>query len=78
MPLTTAQRDHVIRELVELVGPITASKSDVQAAVAAADTWLSDNGASFNTALPAAFRTTATNAQKAALLAFVALRRAGK
>lgn len=78
MALTAAQRDAAVRELVDLVGPITAARADVQAAVAAADQWVSDNAASFNAALPAAFRTTATNAQKAALLAFVALRRAGK
>lgn len=78
MPLTTAQRDRVIQELVELVGPIAAAKADVQAAVDAADAWVAANAASFNTALPAAFRSTASNAQKAAVLAFVALRRAGK
>ncbi len=78
MALTAAQRDKVIRELVALVGPIEAAKADVQAAVAAADTWCSDNAASFNTALPTAFKNTANASQKAALLAFVALRRAGE
>ncbi len=78
MALTTAQRDRVIRELVDLVGPITAQRSDVQAAVAAADQWCTDNAVSFNTAMPTAFKNTANASQKAALLAFVALRRAGE
>lgn len=78
MALTNAQRDRIIAELVELVGPLTSSRADVQAAVAAADQWCTDNAASFNLALPQPFRGQATNAQKAAVLAFVALRRAGK
>lgn len=53
----------------------TMSKSDLVAAVNAADQWCTDNASSYNTALPVPFRTTATAAQKAALLSFVALRR---
>lgn len=50
-------------------------KDDFMAAVTAADTWLDSNAASFNSALPVAFRTNATNGQKALLLATVALAR---
>lgn len=78
MALTTQQRDKVIRELVDLVGPIASPRADVQAAVAALDTWIADNATALNAALPQPFRSQATAAQKAALLAFVALRRAGK
>lgn len=53
------------------------SKAQVQAAVEAADDWADANAASYNTALPAAFRTTATPALKAALLAYICMRRAG-
>lgn len=51
------------------------TKPDLQAAVNAADDWADQNAASFNTALPVAFRTNATAAQKALLLAVVVLAR---
>lgn len=50
-------------------------KADLRAAVNAADQWAEDNAASYNTALPAAFRTTATVQQKAALLMYVIKKR---
>lgn len=53
----------------------TMSKTDLAAAVAAADQWVTDNATAFNLALPQPFRGTATAAQKAALLSYVALRR---
>lgn len=56
-------------------GLATMTKQDLIAAAAAADQWATDNAASYNAALPAPFRTTATAAQKAALLSFVAHRR---
>lgn len=52
-------------------------KSDLTAAVAAVDQWCTDNATSYNTALPATFRTTATTAQKNIMLAYVCLKRAG-
>ena len=52
-------------------------KAALRAGVDAADDWIETNAASFNTALPVAFRTNHTAAQKAILLAFVCLRRAG-
>lgn len=51
--------------------------SDLIAAMAAADEWLDDNAQSFNQALPVPFRTTATLQQKAALLIYLARKRAG-
>lgn len=54
------------------------TKDQLRSAVDAADTWVDSNASSFNTALPAAFRTGATLAQKTLLLCFVAMRRAGK
>lgn len=50
-------------------------KADIQAAINAADDWANTNAASFNTALPVAFRTNATATQKALLLACVVLAR---
>lgn len=51
------------------------TKADLQAAVDAADVWANDNASSYNTALPATFRTNATAGQKALLLAMVILAR---
>lgn len=50
---------------------IAVVKADVRAALDAVDQWVSDNQASFNTALPTAFKNNATAAQKARLLQFV-------
>ena len=61
--------------LLETVAGVT--KSDLQSAVNAADDWADANAASYNTALPAAFRTNATASQKALLLAIVVLARYG-
>lgn len=56
----------------------TFTKAELKAAVDAADVWCDSNAASFNTALPTAFRTGASAAQKTDLLCFVAQRRAGR
>lgn len=53
------------------------TKPQLRAALDAADQWMDDNAASYNSALPTAFRTTASAADKAALVAFVAAQRAG-
>lgn len=58
---------------LEVVAGIT--KTDLQAAVNAADDWAGANAASYNSALPATFRNNATTAQKAVLLAVVVLAR---
>jgi len=81
--LTAAQQQEAWHDWVAALqqqgGPAQAacpfSVADLVAAVQAADAWCSANAASFNAALPAPFSTTATAAQKAALLAFVVTRR---
>ncbi|MBK9711544.1 MAG: hypothetical protein IPO81_09510 [Kouleothrix sp.] len=57
---------------LEAVG---VTKDDLQAAVNAADDWADAAATSFNSALPTAFRTSATASQKAVLLAIVVLAR---
>lgn len=52
-------------------------KSDIQAAVEAADDWADAAATSYNNALPVAFRTAASPQLKAALLAYICMRRAG-
>lgn len=58
--------------------PGNVLKADLRAAVDALDAWVDANAAALNAALPQPFRGQATVAHKALLLAFVALRRAGK
>jgi hypothetical protein len=54
---------------------LSVTKAELRAAVDAADDWADANATSFNTALPAAFRNTATPGQKALLLAVVVIAR---
>ena len=54
------------------------SKADLRAAVNAVDDWCEANAASYNSALPSAFRSTASATQKSLLLAYVVMRRAGR
>jgi hypothetical protein len=51
------------------------NKADLRAAANAVDDWISTNAASFNTALPVAFRTGATASQKARLFMAIATKR---
>jgi hypothetical protein len=51
------------------------NKTALRAAVDAADDWADTNASSYNSALPATFRTNATAGQKALLLAIVVLAR---
>lgn len=57
--------------------PCTFKKTDLVAAVAAVDDWVEANATAYNTALPVAFRNAATASQKALILAYVCMRRAG-
>lgn len=50
-------------------------KTDIAAAYNAADSWADQNAASFNAALPVAFRTNAPAALKAFLLSLVIMKR---
>ncbi len=54
---------------------VAITKPQLRAAVDAADTWVDENSAAFNSALPAAARNNLTAKQKAMLLAFVILKR---
>lgn len=54
------------------------TKAELAAAVDATDAWIDANAAAFNAALPVAFRTNATAAQKTYLFCLVALKRAGE
>ena len=80
MALTLDQQIQATREMLaaEPNVPFNFSKADIRAALVAADAWATANAASFNTALPLPFRTAASASQKALLLAFVCMRRAGK
>lgn len=79
--LSTSDRVTVWAGLMrEASCPGGITKADFRAAVDAVDDWVDSAAAtrpstSFNAALPAAYRTAATNAQKASLLAAVTLRR---
>lgn len=77
MALNNAQIKAVWYDYVAGQGnvPLAFSKPDLAAAVAAVDAWMTANAASFNAALPDPFKSTASQAQKAQLLALVALKR---
>ena len=55
--------------------PIGISKPELRAAIDATDTWINDNQASFNNALPAAAKDNLTQAQKTLVFCTVALAR---
>lgn len=57
----------------DVCGAIT--KTDLRSAVDAADQWLSDNAANYNTALPQLARDVLTRSQKARLLMLVIAKR---
>ena len=59
----------------EAGGEFPFTKPELRAAVNALDDWIDGNAAAINAALPEAFRSTASQGQKATLFAFVALRR---
>lgn len=60
------------------LGDLAVTKPQLRAALDATDQWIEDNAASYNAALPAAFRTSASLAQKTTLFCLVAMRRAGR
>ena len=59
------------------VEPTPYTKVDLKAAIDAADAWADNNASSFNTALPVTFRQNASTQQKALLLCWVVMKRAG-
>lgn len=83
MALTTGERDAVARAFNRIVcqpggGSTPYVKSVIRTAVDNADDWADANATSYNNALVAAFRTNATSAQKALLLALICEWRAGR
>lgn len=77
--LSAADRQRVWRGMMRywsgLSEAVDLSKSDLQAAVNATDTWIDDNQVSFNTALPQAAKDNLTPVQKTLLFCAVALAR---
>jgi hypothetical protein len=77
--MTTEQRAAATAELIRALSneqqPHGLTKPELRAAVDAADAWCNSNAAAFNSALPTPARTILTSAQKARLLAWVALHR---
>ncbi len=79
--LTAAKRRALWREFMDEASaerdPLPLTKAQLRAAVDAVDTWIDDNAASFNAALPAAARSALTARQKARLFFIVAEERFG-
>lgn len=77
--LSNAIRNQLHRGLMRYLSSkfegLAVTKADILAAINAADDWADANASSYNTALPTAFRTTASAGQKALLLAVVCLAR---
>ena len=76
--LPTLDRQRIWRGLqrfTDFGGVPNVLKADLQAAVNATDDWIDSNQASFNSALPVAFRNNATLAQKTILFCAVAMMR---
>lgn len=70
-----AARQAFTQDIVATREPIGVNKTDLLAAVNAVDQWISDNAASFNSALPLPARAALTTSQKARLFWAVAYRR---
>ena len=70
-------RTWVKRVFVSRNETATVTASDVKAAFDAADGWIDSVQVSFNSALPEPFKSTATADQKALMLVFVVMKRAG-
>ena len=77
--LSTEDRTRIWRGLMRVWSAnrttVALSKTDLQAAVNTTDTWIDDNQASFNSALPAAAQSGLTSTQKTLLFCAVALAR---
>ena len=76
--LLDADRVRIFRGLMRYLGfgsVANVLKTDLKAAVDAADSWVDTNSASFNTALPVVFRNNASASQKSLLLVAVVLMR---
>ena len=58
--------------------PAAVDKTSLMAAVNAADDWIDSNSTAFSSSLPDPYKTESTADEKEILLAYVAMRRAGK
>lgn len=81
MALTVKQRAEVRRTLAQLLSgsnqPWPLTRADTQAAINGIDDYFDANAAAINQAFPAGARAALTVAQKAAIVGYVALKRAG-
>lgn len=82
MALSQSEAEDAARQLarkmfVELVATANMPHDVLWPAVAAIDSFLDTNAGPINSALPVAFRTTATPAQKLQLISFCCAKRAG-
>lgn len=76
--LPELDRNRVWRHFMRLGGAVTGlTKTQIRAAVDAADDWADANATSYNNALPVAARTNLTTLQKTLLLTYVIMRRQG-
>lgn len=78
--LSDNDRDQVHREFEceafsKPRNPTALTRQQLRAAINAADTWVDENSASFNAALPSAVRSALSAKEKAQLLMFVIRRR---
>lgn len=76
--MSTLERARCLAQAMREAAWPDLTKPQLLAAVNAADQWVEDNQTSYNQALPAAFRNTATLTQKALLLCLVIMRRVGR
>ncbi len=77
--LNETDRSEVWKRLMRQAAvPGSVVKAEFRAAVDACDDWIEANAAAFNAALPQPYRGAASSAQKAALLAAVALKKFGR
>lgn len=75
----TAQQQLDLRQYFARVNtdPCAFVKADLAAAIAATDTWITNNQASYVAALPAAFAAGSDAAQKSLLFVYVLMKREG-
>ena len=66
------------RLMRDKANPPGVDKTGLRAALDAADDWVEASSGAFDGALPEPYRSTATAEEKTTLLAYVAMRRAGK
>lgn len=77
MALDTANRQKVLAQIIRDAAWPALTKPNVQAAIDAMDDFLETNSAAINNAFPSPFKATANASQKALIVAYVAMRRAG-